>query len=55
MIDRLRTLMRDDGLEADISCFWYGEKGAKPPQIPEEIRAGFARIGATIETDFDSD
>jgi hypothetical protein len=55
LVAPIRTLMRDEGLEADISCFWYGEHGATPPPIPEEIRAAFSRIGATIETDFDGD
>lgn len=54
-VNALRELMAEDGLEADVSCFWYGEHGATPPAIPEEIRAAFAQIGATIETDFDTD
>jgi hypothetical protein len=55
LVSPLQELMREDGLEADISCFWYGEHGASPPVIPHEIRAAFAQIGATIETDFDTD
>src|SRR6266849_2635603 len=51
----LQKVMREDGLTADISCFWYGEHGATPPVISEEIREAFAKIGATIETDFDTD
>ena len=54
-IEPLRALMREFDLEADIDCFWYGEHGATPPEVPEEIRAAFAQIGATIETDFDTD
>jgi hypothetical protein len=54
-VEPLRTVMREFGLEADVDCFWYGEKGAVPPAISEEIRAAFAEIGATIETDFDTD
>lgn len=52
LIEPLRELMREEGLEADVTCFWYGEHGATPPEIPEETRAAFAQIGATIETDF---
>jgi hypothetical protein len=55
LIGPLCNLMREDGLKADVSCFWYGERGAKPPLIADEVRAAFAQIGATIETDFDSD
>jgi hypothetical protein len=55
LVEPIRALMHEVGLEAEISCFWYGEHGAKPPVIPEEIRAVFAEIGATIETDFDTD
>jgi hypothetical protein len=51
----LQKLMREDGLEADIGCFWYGEHGAVSPVISDDIRAAFAQIGATIETDFDTD
>ena len=51
----LRALMQREGLEADVTCFWYGEHGATPPEVPEAARAAFAQIGATIETDFDTD
>jgi hypothetical protein len=55
LVDRLRALMHDKGIEADVSCFWYGEHGAQPPVVPEDFRASFARLPATIETDFDTD
>lgn len=55
LVAPLRTLMRELELESDVTCFWYGEHGATPPEIPEEIRAAFAQIGATIETDFQTD
>jgi hypothetical protein len=54
-VEPLRALIREYDLEADIDCFWYGEHGATPPEIPEETRAAFAKIGATIETDFQTD
>jgi hypothetical protein len=54
-VEPLRALMREYDLEADIDCFWYGEHGATPPEIPEETRAAFAQIGATIEIDFQTD
>jgi hypothetical protein len=55
LIGPIRAVMHEAGLEAEVSCFWHGEHGAEPPVIPEEIRAAFARLGATIETDFDTD
>jgi hypothetical protein len=54
-LTRLRDLMRQDGLQADVSCFWYGEAGAQPPTISEAVRAAFARLPAVIETDFHAD
>jgi hypothetical protein len=52
---RLHEFMRDHGIEADVSCFWYGERGARPPVIREDIRDRLARIPAEIELDFDTD
>lgn len=54
-VEPLRGLTRKFDLDAHIDCFWYGEHGATPPAIPEEMRAGFAQIGAKIETDFQTD
>lgn len=54
-IAALRGLMRDDGLEADVPCFWHGERGARLPIIREDIRDRLARIPAEIELDFDTD
>jgi hypothetical protein len=54
-VEPLRALMRKFDLQADVDCFWYGEHGASEPEIPEDIRAAFSQIGATIETDFDTD
>jgi hypothetical protein len=55
LIEPLRSLMRELELEADVSCFWYGKHGAKPPEVPEEIRAAFGQIEAAIELDFATD
>ena len=54
-VEPLRALMGKLDLQADVDCFWYGEHGAAPPVIPEHVRAAFAQIGATIETDFATD
>jgi hypothetical protein len=54
-VEPLRALIRELDLEVDVDCFWCGEHGATPPEIPAETRAAFAQIGATIETDFQTD
>jgi len=51
-MNRLRHLMRDGHIEADVGCFWYGAHGTSPPVIPPEIRKVFSRIPAYIEPDF---
>ena len=55
LIEPLRALMQEGGLRADVTCFWYGEHGATPPKIAEGTRSAFAKIGAKIETDFQTD
>jgi hypothetical protein len=54
-ISALRELMERDGVEADVSCFWHGRAGAKAPVVPGFARDVFGRLGARIETDFDTD
>jgi hypothetical protein len=54
-VPALRDLMANDGIEAEISCFWHGTVGALPPDIPAGIRKAIERLGATIEFDFDTD
>src|SRR5262249_16921752 len=54
-LEHLRAMIDKDELEVDVSCFWYGEHGAEPPAIPDQVRSAYARIGATIEADFDTD
>jgi hypothetical protein len=53
-LDRLRELMREQQIAADVSCFWYGEAGAEAPVIAEDVRSALARLPAEIETDFHS-
>lgn len=55
LIDALRGLMEEDGLKADVDCFWYGKHGAQAPEIPEATREVFARLPAPIELDFGTD
>ena len=54
-VEPLRALIREFDLEVDVDCFWHGEHGATPPVISEETRDAFAKFGATIETDFQTD
>ena len=54
-LNRLRALMNERGVEADATCFWYGERGARPPVIRADIRERLAKLPAAIETDFDTD
>jgi hypothetical protein len=51
-VTRLREVMGREHAEAHVSCFWYGRQGARPPSVPEDIRAALARLPADIETDF---
>ncbi len=49
----IRELLDRAHAQADVSCFWYGEPGAEPPIIPQEVRDALAPIGAEdIETEF---
>jgi hypothetical protein len=54
-IGELRELMREEHLEADVGCFWYGTFGARPPAIAEDVRAALSGLPAKIETDFATD
>ena len=54
-LSRVQNAIRDYGLEADVACFWHGERGARPPVIREDIRERLARIPAELELDFDTD
>lgn len=51
----IRKIMDEDGVAADVSCFWHGQPGAEPPSIPADITAVFAELPAEIELDFDTD
>jgi hypothetical protein len=54
-IAALRQLLEQDGLEADVSCFWHGRAGAEKPLVARFAADAFARLGASLETDFDTD
>ena len=52
---RVERLMLQDGLEADVSCFWHGSAGAIYPTVPDFAVEFFAQLPARLETDFDTD
>jgi hypothetical protein len=48
-------LAKNEGLRAELLCFWHGRYGAKRPSIPKYVTEAMQLIPATIETDFDTD
>jgi hypothetical protein len=54
-LNALRALLRQNGVEASVSCFWHGRSGARAPTIPPDIAAVFHSLPAEIETDFATD
>jgi len=51
-VNRLREVMEGEHIRARVSCFWYGKPGARPPIVPEDVRAALTSLPADIETDF---
>ena len=51
----LREIMERENLQAHVTCFWRGFPGAKEPAIPSVATEAFGRLGAGIETDFDTE
>jgi hypothetical protein len=45
--------MSRDGVKADVSCFWRGGPGTRPPSIPRNMISSFHELPAEIETDFE--
>jgi hypothetical protein len=54
-LHELHELMTNDGITADVSCFWHGNSGEKPPSIPDWVTVALRDLPAEIETDFDTD
>ena len=52
-LKQLHELMSQDGLKADVSCFWRGGPGIRPPLIPGNVISSFRELSAEIETDFE--
>lgn len=53
--ERLRAMLRDGHVQADVCCFWAGSPGMTPPVIPEHVRVALTSLPAEIETDFVTD
>jgi Domain of unknown function (DUF4279) len=54
-LQELHELMSRDGVKADVSCFWRGGPGTRPPLIPVNVISSFDELPAEIETDFEVD
>jgi hypothetical protein len=54
-INRLRDVLGREDAKARVSCFWYGQRGAAPPVIPDDVRTALARLPAELDTDFNTD
>ena len=52
-LKRLHELMSRDGVKADVSCFWRGDPGTRPPLVPEDVISSFRELPVKIETDFE--
>jgi hypothetical protein len=50
-VRRLRELMRDGQVEADIGIFWHGEPGTSPPIVPASIRKALKKLPVSTEMD----
>jgi hypothetical protein len=54
-LKQLHELMSREEVEADVSCFWRGPPGARPPSVPAKVISRLNRLPAEIETDFEVD
>jgi hypothetical protein len=54
-LKQLHRLMSRDRIKADVSCFWRGGPGTRPPSIPGNVISRLNEVPAEIETDFEVD
>ena len=54
-LKQLHDLMSRDGVKADVSCFWRGRPGTRPPSVPATVISRLNQLPAEIETDFEVD
>jgi len=54
-LKQLHELMSRNGVKADVSCFWRGRPGTRPPSIPAKVISRLNQLPAEIETDFEVD
>ena len=51
---KIREMMARDGIKADVSCFWHGEKRETAPSIRGRAIKMLRDLPAEIETDFEA-
>jgi hypothetical protein len=51
-IVKLRAVLERVHSRAHVTCFWRGDPGETPPQIPDWFKSDVAPLAAEIETDF---
>lgn len=51
-VRQLRDVLERTDSRAHVTCFWRGEVGERPPQIPAEFRSAIEPLTADIEADF---
>jgi len=49
---KLSSLIHRNSLVGTLTCFWYGEHGAKLPIIPRVVSMTLREVPINIETDF---
>ena len=54
LLKELHQVMSRDGVKADVSCFWRGGPGTRPPAVPEDAVRKLRQLPAEIETDFEA-
>ncbi|SAL44549.1 hypothetical protein AWB65_03442 [Caballeronia humi] len=47
----LHDLVRGDGINMSVWCYWFNESGDRIPDIPDDIRELMESMGGTIEID----
>ncbi len=52
---RLQETMRQQALQAVVTCFWHGPPTVRKPSIPRPILELFRLLPAEVETDFEVD
>lgn len=54
-LQQLQSVLRAKNLTASVSCYWYGQDHATPPEFPKHLAKRLAEVPITIEYDFDTE